>query len=92
MVIKMITFVECLVQVMEWKWNGNHYHQWKDFITWRGRKVTNWGSPLSPGNGNGLVKDWTKHEERESIIDSVSWTLKIVNQTISKCNGASGEN
>ena len=79
MAIKMITFVGCLVQSMEWKWNGNHYNQLIDFVTWEGEEVTNWESPLPPSNGNWLVRDWTKHEERESLINSVSWTLKIVN-------------
>ena len=56
-----------------------------DFVTWGGRKVTNWGNSLPSNNGNGLMRGWTKQEKRESVIDSVSWNSKIVNQTTPKC-------
>ena len=71
-------------QVM--KIEGNHYLQVMDFVTWGEGKVTKWENPLLLSNGKGLMWGWTKQEERESVIESISWNLKIMNQTTHICS------
>ena len=57
-----------------------------NFVTWGGVKVTNWENSLLSSNGNGLMRGWTKQEKRKSVINSVYWNPKIVNQTNPKIN------